>query len=176
MGFQLKRTLCSKISGTGPSELGNVVCQMENQTKSRKNKVIIFSRPILTRKTEPNLKLYGETLKVNPQVKFLGITLDSQLTFKKHFEDILDRCFTRYHRLWLPANKSGDLVHPPLLSKFINNASDQFLNTALFRPSLSRTTSSGKFNGSKTSLFGLPFVYQSTFVLSCFMTPRAFHL
>ena len=24
-----------KIFGTGPSELGNVVCQMENQTKSR---------------------------------------------------------------------------------------------------------------------------------------------
>ena len=37
MSFQLKRTLCSKIFATGPSELGNVVCQMENQTKSRKN-------------------------------------------------------------------------------------------------------------------------------------------
>ena len=38
-----------------------------------KTKVIIFSRSILTRKTEPNLKLYGETPKVYPQVKFLGI-------------------------------------------------------------------------------------------------------
>ena len=37
MGFQLKRMLCSKILATGPSELGNVVCQMENQTESRKN-------------------------------------------------------------------------------------------------------------------------------------------
>ena len=37
MGFQLKRTFCSKIFATGPSELGNVVCQMENQTESRKN-------------------------------------------------------------------------------------------------------------------------------------------
>ena len=37
MDFQRKRTLCSKIFETGPSELGNVVCQMENQTKSRKN-------------------------------------------------------------------------------------------------------------------------------------------
>ena len=70
-----------------------------------KTKVIIFSRSILARKTEPNLKLYGETLKVYPQVKFLGITFDSQLTFKKHFEDILDRCNTRYHRLRLIANK-----------------------------------------------------------------------
>ena len=38
-----------------------------------KTKVIIFSRSILARKTESNLKLYGETLKVYPQVKFLGI-------------------------------------------------------------------------------------------------------
>ena len=48
----------------------------------RKTKVIIFSRYILARKTEPNLKLYDETLKVYPQVKFLGISFDSQLTFK----------------------------------------------------------------------------------------------
>ena len=71
----------------------------------KKTKVIIFSRPNLARKTEPNLKLYGETLKVCPQVKFLGITFDSQLNFKQHFGDILDRCNTRYHRLRLLANK-----------------------------------------------------------------------
>ena len=76
-----------------------------------KSKVIIFSRSILARTTEPNLKLYGETLKGYPEVKFLGITFDSQLTFnsqltfKKHFEDILDRSNTRYHRLRLLANK-----------------------------------------------------------------------
>ena len=54
-----------------------------------KTKVIIFSRSILTRKTELNLKLYGETLKIYPQVEFVGITFNSQLNFKKHFEDIL---------------------------------------------------------------------------------------
>ena len=70
-----------------------------------KTKVIIFSRSALARKTELNLKLYGETLKIYPQVKFLGITFDSQLNFKKHFEDILDRCNTRYHRLRLLVNK-----------------------------------------------------------------------
>ena len=63
-----------------------------------KTKVIIFSRSKLARKTEPNLRLYGETLKVYPQVKFVGITFDSQLIFQKHFEDILDSCNTRYHR------------------------------------------------------------------------------
>ena len=70
-----------------------------------KTKVIIFSRSILARKTDLNLKLYGETLKIYPQVKFLGITFDSQLNFKKHFEDILDHCNTRYYRLRLLANK-----------------------------------------------------------------------
>ena len=47
-----------------------------------KTKVIIFSRSILARKTELNLKLYGETLKIYPQGKFLGITFDSQVTLK----------------------------------------------------------------------------------------------
>ena len=28
---------CGKIFATGPSKLGNVVCQMENQTESLKN-------------------------------------------------------------------------------------------------------------------------------------------
>ena len=70
-----------------------------------KTKVIIFFRSILARKTVLNLKLYGETLKIYPQVKFLGITFDSQLNFKKHFEDILDHCNTKYYCLRLLANK-----------------------------------------------------------------------
>ena len=70
-----------------------------------KTKVIMFSRSILARKTELKQKLYGEKLKIYPQVKFLGITFDSQLNFKKHFEDILDRCNTRYHRLRLLVSK-----------------------------------------------------------------------
>ena len=80
-----------------------------------KTKVIRFSRSILSRKTELNLKLYGETLKIYPQVKFLGITFDSQLNFKKHFEDILDRCNTRYHRLRLLVNKKWGLSPATLI-------------------------------------------------------------
>ena len=38
-------------------------------------------------------------------MKFLGITFNSQLNFNNHFEEILDRCNTRYHRLRLLANK-----------------------------------------------------------------------
>ena len=137
-----------------------------------KTKVIIFSRSILARKTEPNLKLYGETLKVYPQVKFLGITFDSQLTFRKHFEDILDPCNTSYHHLRLLANKKWGPSPSTLIQIYKQCVGP--INTALFRPLPLRTIS--KFKGSKTSLFGLPFVYQNTFVLSCFMTPLAFHM
>ena len=70
-----------------------------------KTKVIIFSRSLLARKAELNLTLYGETLKIYPRVKFLGITFDSKLTFQPHFEDILEHCNYRYHCLRLLANK-----------------------------------------------------------------------
>ena len=70
-----------------------------------KTKVIIFSRSILARKSEPNLKLYGETLKIYPQVRFLGITFDSKLTFQPHFEDSLEHCNNRYYCLRLLVNK-----------------------------------------------------------------------
>ena len=70
-----------------------------------KTKVIIFFRCSLARNSEPILKPYGERLKIYPQVKFLGITFDSKFTFKKHFEEILGRCNTRYHRIRLLTNK-----------------------------------------------------------------------
>ena len=38
-------------------------------------------------------------------MKFLGITFDSKFTFQKHFEEILGRCNTRYHRIRLLVNK-----------------------------------------------------------------------
>ena len=70
-----------------------------------KPKVIIFSRSMLARKEELNLKLYGETLKIYPQVKFLGIIFDSKLTFQPYFEDVRERCNNRYYRLRLLVNK-----------------------------------------------------------------------
>ena len=89
-------------------------------------KVIIFSRSILARRTELNPKLYGETLKIYPQVKFLGITFDSQLSFKKHFEGILDRCNTKYHRLRLLANKKWGPSPSTLIQIYKQCASSKF--------------------------------------------------
>ena len=65
----------------------------------------MFSRSSLTRNSEPILKLYGERLKIYPQVKFLRITFDSKFTFQRHFEKILGRCSTRYYRIRLLVNK-----------------------------------------------------------------------
>ena len=74
-----KHPYCSKTFTTGPSKIGNVGVPNGESNLILKTKVIILSRSILTRKTELNLKLYGEMLKLYPQVKFLGITFDSQL-------------------------------------------------------------------------------------------------
>ena len=95
-----------------------------------KTKVIIFSRSYLARKPEPTLKLYGDRLKICPQVKFLGITFNSKFTFKKHFEVILGRCNIRYHRIRLLTNKKWGPAHPPYY-KSTNNASGQFSNICL---------------------------------------------
>ena len=96
-----------------------------------KTKVIIFSRFSLARNSEPILKLHGERLRIYPQVKFLGITFDSKFIFQKHFEEILGRCNTRYHRIRLLANKKWGPAHPPYY-KSTNNVSGQFSNMAPF--------------------------------------------
>ena len=140
-----------------------------------KTKVIIFSKSILARKTELNLKLYGKTLKIYLQVKFLGITFDSQLNFRKHFEEILDRCNTRYHRLRLLVNKKWGPSPATIIQIY-----KQCVLPIFEYGSLSTVTASDylitKFSGSKTNLYGLPFVYQNTSALSCYMTPLAFHM
>ena len=76
------------------------VLQLQNVNKGK-----IKIRSLLARKAELNITLYGEPLKIYPQVKFLGIIFDSKLTFQKHFEDVLERCNHRYHRLRLLVNK-----------------------------------------------------------------------
>ena len=103
--FNLNIHIAAKLLQQDLPKLAMWCAKWRIKLNPEKTKAIIFSRSVLARKTELNLKLYSETLKIYPQVKFLGITFDSQLTFKKHFEDILDRCITRYYRFRLSANK-----------------------------------------------------------------------
>ena len=96
-GLQVKRLFCSKIFATGSSELGNVACQIENQAESRTNQGDCILQVHTRQKNRTQPKTVWRDTKSHPQVKFLGITFDSQLSFRKHFQDTLDRCKTRYY-------------------------------------------------------------------------------
>ena len=78
---------------------------MENKTKSRENKSHIFSKSRFAIRAEPALSLYSDLLSYYPQIKFLGITFDNGMTFTKHFEEILERCDQKFHRLRILVNK-----------------------------------------------------------------------
>ena len=51
------------------------------------------------------MSLYGDLLSYYPHIKFLGITFDNRMTFTKHFEEILERCNQKFHRLRILVNK-----------------------------------------------------------------------
>ena len=123
--------IAAKLLQKYPRTLAKWCAKWRIKLHPEKTKVLLFSRSYLAGKPEPTLKLYGERLKIYPQVKFLGITFDSKFTFKKHFEDILGRCNARYHRIRLLTNKNEDPAHPPYY-KSTNNVSGQFSNTAPF--------------------------------------------
>ena len=95
----------AKLLRKDPQKLAKWCAKWRIKLNPEKTKVIIFSRSSLARNSEPILKSYGERLKIYPQMKFIGIPFDSKLTFQKHFEEILGRCNTRYHRIRLLVNK-----------------------------------------------------------------------
>ena len=70
-----------------------------------KTKVIIFSKSRSSIRAEPALSLYGDFLSYYPHIKFLGITFDNRMTFTKHFEEILECCNQKFHRLRIVVNK-----------------------------------------------------------------------
>ena len=70
-----------------------------------KTKVIIFFKSQTAIKAKPALSLYGNLLSYYPHMKFLGITFDNRMTFVKHFEEVLERCNQKFHRLRILVNK-----------------------------------------------------------------------
>ena len=140
-----------------------------------KTKVIIFSRSILARKIELNLKLYGETVKIYPQVKFLGITFNSQPTFKKYFEDILDRCNTRYHRLKLLANKKWR-PSPSTLIQIYKQCVRPIFEYGSLSTIIESDNIISKIHRLQNKFIRLSLRLQNTSVLSYYTTPLAFHM
>ena len=79
---------------------------MENKTKSRENKSHnILSKSQTAIRAEPALSLYSDLLSYYLHIKFLGITFDNRMTFTKHFEEILECCNQKFHRLRILVNK-----------------------------------------------------------------------
>ena len=74
-----------------------------------KTKDIIFSKSRFAIRAEPALSLYGDLLSYYPHIKFLGITFDNRMTFTKHFEEILECCNQKFHRLRILVNKNWGL-------------------------------------------------------------------
>ena len=73
--------------------------------KLNQRKVIIFSKSQIAIRAEPALSLYGDLLLYYPHIKFLDITFDNRMTFAKHFEEILECCNQKFHRLRILVNK-----------------------------------------------------------------------
>ena len=69
---------------------------MEDKTEPWKTKLIMFSRTLKETTNKPALFLYSVQLSYFPHAKFIGITFDHKFTFRKHFEDILERCQQKY--------------------------------------------------------------------------------
>ena len=78
---------------------------MENQTKSRKNQDDYVLQVHTRQKNRTQINTVWRDTKSLSSSEISRDYFDSQFNFKKHFEEILDRCNTRYHRLRLLANK-----------------------------------------------------------------------
>ena len=78
-------------------------------------KVIIFSKSQIAIRAEPALSLYRDLLSYHPHIKFLGITFDNRMTFTKHFEEILEHCNQKFHRLRILVNKKWGPSPAPIL-------------------------------------------------------------
>ena len=98
-----------------------------------KTKVIIFSKSQFAIRAEPALSSYGDLLSYYPQIKFLGITFDNRMTFTKHFEETLERCNQKFHRLRILVNKKWGPSLETILQIY-KQCVNQYLNMGLFLP------------------------------------------
>ena len=66
-----------------------------------KTEVIIFSTSQTAIRAKLALSLYGDLLSYYPHIKFLGVTFDNRMTFRKHFKEILESCNHRKRKSWV---------------------------------------------------------------------------
>ena len=83
-------------------------------------KVIIFSKSQSAIRAEPTMSFYGDLLPYYPQIKFPGIPFNNRMTFTKNFEEILECCNQKFHRLRKMSAKNVVQVPQPFC-KSTNN-------------------------------------------------------
>ena len=79
---------------------------MENKTKSREKKSHNILQVPICNKGRTCFVFIRRPSFVSSSHKFLGITFDNRMTFTKHFEEILERCNQKFHRLRILVNKN----------------------------------------------------------------------
>ena len=133
-----------------------------------KTKVIIFSRSALA------TNIWRDTTYLcSSEISRHYFRLSTQL--QKHFEDILDRCNPRYHRLRLLVHKKWGPSPATIIQIY-----KQCVRPIFEYGSVSTITASdnivSKIQRLQNKFIRLPFVYQNTSAVSYFMTPLAFHM
>ena len=120
---RLRRPCCSKIFATGPSKLGMRCAKWRMKLNPEKTQVdyILQVRTHQKNRTQP--KTVWRNSKSISSSEMFRYHFRLPIQFQKNtFEDILDPCNTRYHRLRLPANKkSGPTTPDKNLGKNENN-------------------------------------------------------
>jgi ribonuclease HI len=83
----------------------------------QKTQVVIFSRKKVDTNSLPKLKMYDAQIEFSDEVKYLGVTFDSKLTFKPHIQN----AFTKAKRLLFSAKGiMGKHWGPsPILTKWL---------------------------------------------------------
>ncbi|RMZ96931.1 RNA-directed DNA polymerase from mobile element jockey-like, partial [Brachionus plicatilis] len=61
-----------------------------------------------------DLKIYGDNLKRQDEIKFLGIRFDSRLTFSPLIDELKERCNSRLNLIEILSNKNWRLHHRTL--------------------------------------------------------------
>ena len=65
----------------------------------------MFSRSMKETSSEPAAFLYDVQFSYVPHAKFIGVTFDHKFNIIKDFEDILERCQQKYHRIRMLVNQ-----------------------------------------------------------------------
>ena len=140
-----------------------------------KTKVIIFSKSQTAIMAKPALSLYGDLLSYHPHIKLFGITFDNRMTFAKHFEEILERCSHKFHRLRILVNKKWGPSPRTILQIYKQCVRPIFEYGIVSTITVSESVIK-KIQRAQNSFIRLALRFQSICRLAYYMRPRDFHM